>query len=125
MSLLTITLKNNLQLDDVPPGLMSILTEKLTFFNPRWLENDRLGRWNRGTPKMLRYYDKVGKSGLWIPRGYMRQLILLCRRHGIKYRIDDQRRLLPPADFVFKGHLKPFQQVAEMNRRSEGQPMIQ
>jgi superfamily II DNA or RNA helicase len=122
MSLLTITLKNNLQLDDVPPVLMNIITEKLTFFNPRWLENDRLGRWNRATPKVLRFYDKVGKSGLWIPRGYMRQLIVLCRSQGINYRIDDQRRLLPPVDFFFKGHLKPFQQVAasQMLRRDFG-----
>jgi superfamily II DNA or RNA helicase len=99
-------------LKDVPPDIFKILTEKLKFVNPKWLENEKMGRWNRGTPKELRFYDKVGASGLWIPRGYMRQLILLCRRHGVNYEIDDRRRSLPPVDFSFNGRLRPFQRAA-------------
>jgi len=60
----------------------------------------------------LRFYDKVGAAGLWIPRGFMRQLILLCRKSGLKYEIDDRRRCLAPVDFSFKGKLRPFQQDA-------------
>ncbi len=71
-----------------------------------------MGRWNRGTPKMLKFYDKVKGGGLWIPRGYMRQLMLLCRRQGIAYEVDDRRRTLDPVDFRFGGRLKPFQQTA-------------
>lgn len=109
---LVITIKNNLRLENVPPNIKEILIEKLEFLNPKWLENERLGRWNRGTPKVLKFYDKVGPTGLWIPRGYMRQLIMLCRRHKVNLRIDDQRRTLPGVDFSFSGQLKPFQQVA-------------
>ena len=69
-------------------------------------------RWNRDTPQVLRFYDKVGPAGLWIPRGFMRQLILLCRKHKIQYQIDDQRRNLAPLNFDFNGTLRPFQQVA-------------
>jgi len=112
MAPLTITISNNLQLINVPPELMAILTEKLEILNPKWLENDRMGRWNRGTPQVLRFYDKVGDTGLWIPRGFMRQLILLCRKGGIKYEIDDRRRRLAPVNFSFKGQLRPFQQIA-------------
>lgn len=108
----TITISNNLRLKNVPPDLLAILTEKLEILNPKWLENERMGRWNRGTPQVLRFYDKVGPAGLWIPRGFMRQLILLCRKHDIKYQIDDQRRILTPANFDFNGTLRPFQQVA-------------
>jgi superfamily II DNA or RNA helicase len=86
--------------------------ETLTFPNPKWMENERMGRWNRGTPKMLKFFDKVRGGGLWIPRGYMRQLLLLCMREGIPYEIDDQRRTLNPIDFQFDGRLKPFQQKA-------------
>ena len=111
-STLTITLTNNLRLKNVPPDILAILTEKLEILNPKWLENERMGRWNRGTPRVLRFFDRVGHSGLWIPRGYMRQLILLCRKHGIDYEIDDKRRSLPPANFSFNGKLRPFQQVA-------------
>jgi superfamily II DNA or RNA helicase len=112
MSPLIITITNNLRLKNVPPDILKILTEKLKFLNPKWLENEKMGRWNRGTPKELRFYDKVGAVGLWIPRGYMRQLILLCRRHEIKYEIEDRRRSLPPTNFSFQGKLRPFQQIA-------------
>ena len=109
---LIISIKNNLRLENVPPNIKEILIEKLEFLNPKWVENERLKRWNRGTPRVLKFYDKVGASGLWIPRGYMRQLIMLCRRHKVDYRIDDQRRALVGVDFSFGGQLKPFQQTA-------------
>jgi superfamily II DNA or RNA helicase len=112
MSLLTITIKENLRLQNVPPQFMDLLIEKLQFLNPRWLENERMGRWNRGTPRLLKFYDKVGRGGLWMPRGYIRHLINMCRRQGIKFRIDDQRRTLAPVEFSFKGRLKPFQKIA-------------
>ena len=112
MASFTITIANNLRLKNVPPDLRSILTEKLEILNPKWLENERMRRWNQGTPQVLRFYDKVGSAGLWIPRGFMRQLILLCRKHNIKYQIDDQRRSLAPVNFDFSGTLRPFQQVA-------------
>ncbi|MBT8371737.1 MAG: ATP-dependent helicase, partial [Deltaproteobacteria bacterium] len=71
-----------------------------------------MGRWNRGTPQVLRFYDKVGSAGLWIPRGFMRQLILLCRRYGIEYEINDRRRSFVPTNFSFNGTLRPFQRAA-------------
>jgi superfamily II DNA or RNA helicase len=91
---------------------MTHLVEKLEFVNPKWLENDRMGRWNRGTPQTLKFYDTVGRNGIWIPRGYIRPLINTCRRLGIAFRINDQRRRLKPVDFSFSGRLKPFQQIA-------------
>ncbi len=109
---LKITIKENLQLSNVPPELMELLVEKLQFLNPKWLENERMGRWNRGTPKLLKYYDKVGRTGLWIPRGYIRHLINMCRRQGIIFQIDDQRRKFKPVEFTFRGRLKPFQKIA-------------
>jgi superfamily II DNA or RNA helicase len=112
MAPFTITITNNLRLKNVPPDLLALLTEKLELLNPKWVENERMGRWNRGTPQVLRFYDKVGRTGLWIPRGYMRQLILLCRKNDLTYEIDDQRRCQAPVDFFFNGKLKPFQQVA-------------
>jgi len=109
---LKIILTNNLRLSGIPPDIRAKLMETLSFPNPKWLENERMGRWNRGTPKVLRFYDKTRGGGLWIPRGYMRQLLLFCRRRGIKYEIDDRRRALPHVDFNFTGQLKPFQQEA-------------
>jgi superfamily II DNA or RNA helicase len=112
MSSLVITILENLRLKNVPDPLRRSLTEKLQFVNPKWVENERMGRWNRGTPKVLRFFDRDGPDGLWIPRGYLRQLILNCRRLKIDYRLDDRRRKLKPVSFRFKGRLKPFQQKA-------------
>ncbi|NNF99025.1 MAG: DEAD/DEAH box helicase [Desulfobacteraceae bacterium] len=89
-----------------------LLMEKLKIPNPKWLENERMGRWNRGVPKILRFYDTAGKKGLWIPRGYIRQLILLARKQNLEYTIDDRRRLLPSIALNFYGRLKPFQHDA-------------
>jgi superfamily II DNA or RNA helicase len=107
-----ITLTNNLQLAEIPPDFRDLLMEKLRLQNPKWTENVRMGRWNRGVPKELRFYDKVRSDQLWIPRGFMRQLLLLCRRHQITFEIDDRRRSLPPVPFTFEGRLKPFQKEA-------------
>jgi len=109
---LQIVIQNNLRLSGVPPDFRESLKEKLTFDNPKYLENARLGRYNWKTPKQLTYYDTVGKDGLWIPRGYIRHLIDLCKHQGIPYRIVDRRRQFSPVSFAFSGRLKPFQQEA-------------
>jgi len=112
MAPLIIHISNTLRLKGVPPELRQALMEKLEFPNPKWHENERMGRWNRGIPRVLKFYDQVGPDGLWIPRGYLRQLILLCRRSGVDHRIEDRRRSRPPVDFTFRGQLRPFQEDA-------------
>jgi len=84
------------------------LIKQLTMVNPKWLENERMGRWNRGTPRVLRLYSKW-KDSLWIPRGYMRRLLIQSRENDLDPQIDDQRRALPEKDFTFFGTLKTFQ----------------
>jgi superfamily II DNA or RNA helicase len=117
-----ITVTNRLKLSAVPSELRQLLVAKLEFPNPKWVENERMGRWNRSTPPRLRFYAKSGADGLWIPRGCLRQLILDCRRMGIDYQIEDRRRRLPPVDFEFRGTLRPFQQeaVEQMRARDFG-----
>jgi superfamily II DNA or RNA helicase len=108
---LKITLKNNLLLTDVDPDLEKELMTRLTMLNPKWIENNRLGRWNKGVQKEIKCFNRF-KEKLWIPRGYLRQLILECRKHKLAYEMDDQRKTMPMLDFNFKGTLKPFQQKA-------------
>ena len=66
---MTITLKNNLRLSDIPAGLRTLLMEKLRFPNPKWIENARMGRWNRGIPKELKFYDKLRTAISGYPEG--------------------------------------------------------
>ena len=109
---LTITLDARIRLTGFSDELAAYLKEKLTFLNPKWIENERMGRWNRGTKKLLHFYRAYGKKSIRIPRGYTRKLIQHCRRQGIDYRLVDRRRRCDPVDFSFTGRLKPFQQTA-------------
>ncbi|MGA9264426.1 MAG: DEAD/DEAH box helicase [Desulfobacterales bacterium] len=109
---LNIFLRNNLRLAGIPPQLYDLLIQRLKFPNPKYLENARMGRWNRGVPKELRFYYRLRGGGLVIPRGFIRQLITTCRRLSITYTVEDRRRSLPPVDYVFNGQLRPFQQQA-------------
>lgn len=86
--------------------------EALCFPNPKWLENTRMGRWNRGVPQHLHFYSKIRDGGLSLPRGYIRHLIRLCREQNVPYEISDQRRELPPVQLTFSGVLQPFQSQA-------------
>jgi superfamily II DNA or RNA helicase len=119
---LIITIKNHLRLTDIPSRLQDLLVARLQFPNPKYLENRRMGRWNRGVPRQLRYYQRLRGGDLIIPRGYIRQLVDLCRRQKIPFSIEDQRRTLPPVDFSFNGTLRPYQQraVKEMQRKEFG-----
>ena len=107
-----IRLKNNLRVTGIPSELRQILVDKLAFDNPKWIENNRMGRWNGGVPRKLKFYSKIKNDGLWIPRGFLRQLILLSRQQGLEVNIDDQRRSLPAVSYNFTGQLRPFQRAA-------------
>ena len=118
----TLTLSNRLKVNDLPETLREELVEKLTVLNPKWLENERMGRWNRKTPKTLRFYRRIQSDGIILPRGFARQIILLLRKNNLPYKIVDHRRTLPEIDFKFSGQLRPFQKraSAEMMAREFG-----
>lgn len=109
---LKLVLTNRLVLENVSEALSDELVRKLTLPNPKWLENERMGRWNVGTPKELTFYEKKGNRRLIIPRGYIRDVIYLCHRHGLSYQIVDHRRKLGEIDVDFTGTLRAFQHQA-------------
>ena len=106
-----IIINNKLKLSDIPKKFCQSVYSKLTLNNPKWIENNKMGRWNGNTPNHLRFYEKTD-NGLIAPRGFARQLINMAHKHNVSYRIDDQRCILPEIDFTFYGKLKPFQEQA-------------
>ena len=95
---------NKLTCLDVPLELRRAVKTRLTFQNPKWIENKRLGYWNGETPKEIRgYQDREGV--LTLTRGFGRQLLSLCNQNGIRYQVTDKRRTLPEVDFHFEGRL--------------------
>ncbi len=119
---MVITLRNQIHLADAPPDIRSAITGQLGFLNPKWRENERMGRTNFGTPKYLRFYETAGESGLILPRGYMRPLINQLKAAGIDWELVDRRRTLPPVEIPFIGTLKPFQDraLAELTAKEFG-----
>jgi superfamily II DNA or RNA helicase len=109
---LLITIEKDIRLEEIPDRLDQFLKKQLEIPNPKWLENDRMGRWNWATPRTLCFYTRTPDGGLILPRGFMGHLIRCCKKEGIEYRLHDHRRSLPLLDFTFSGELKPFQKAA-------------
>ncbi len=109
---LILTLDRVLTIRKLSAALRQTLKGQLQFDNPRYLEAVRLGRWTRNIPKVLKFYEELGRDGLRLPRGYIRPVVDLCRSRQIAFRIEDRRRQLPPCEFAFGGTLKSFQQRA-------------
>ncbi len=107
-----IILSNNLILRDVPEEIYHLLKNRLQIPNPKWIENERMGRWNGNTPQTLTFYEHDSRGGLIIPRGYIRNLILSCRHRNIPYELIDKRRAFSSVKFDFQGTLRSYQQKA-------------
>ncbi len=107
-NIVKIEIKNKLNISGLNEAMTTAICERLTFVNPKWRENEKQGRWNGETPRVLRYYEPI-PEGISVPRGFVRQLINLSRACGEPFKLNDQRRALPPVDFDFRGQLKGFQ----------------
>ena len=107
-----IVINNKITLKDMPLELSEELKGRLSFINPKWIENDRMGYWNGETPRTLKFYEVTDNGSLVIPRGFIRQLLSLCRREDVTFHIEDAMRVLPDVSFSFEGKLRPYQESA-------------
>lgn len=106
-----IRISNELTVYGSPSIIQRKIKTRLTISNPLWEENERMGRWNGETPRLLSFYQETS-SGLILPRGFLPQLISMVKRFGERFQIEDRRRVLPEVDFQFRGQLRPFQDEA-------------
>ncbi len=106
-----IIISHRLDIIESPDQLARKIRETFTIENPRWIDNDRMSRWNGETDHWLTFY-KNHPGGLTIPRGAMGLILYFCKEMGVRYQIMDQRRTLPEMDFTFAGILKEYQQHA-------------
>lgn len=109
-----ITLTSHLDISGAPEPLLLKIWDTFTIENPRWVDNDRMSRWNGGIAHWLTFYENH-PGGLMIPRGAMGLILFFCKELGVQYQIIDQRRTLPERDFTFAGILKGYQQQAIMD----------
>ena len=69
-----ITIHNRLEISEIPKKLYRAVCEELTIQNPKWIDNNKMGRWNGNTPEHLRFYEKTDNGGLIAPRGFTASL---------------------------------------------------
>jgi superfamily II DNA or RNA helicase len=109
----TLTVSTDCLLEGAPSDLHKAIKDFLTIDNPQYVAARRYGRWigKRLKPKL--YYYRESAKGLYFPRGFSNQAILLCRElTGSSPEIIDKRRVLPETDLHFSGILRPYQQIA-------------
>ena len=106
-----INVSNKLVCSDVPLPLAACITDCLTIMNPRWLENERFGRWQGNTDKYLMFYEGFGDE-MTLPRGFAYRLVNMCREQNVKFKVVDQRNELEEVDFAFNATLRPYQRAA-------------
>mgnify|MGYP000936065655 CR=1 FL=1 len=104
-----ITLTSHLDITGAPDPLLRKIRDAFTIENPRWVDNNRMSRWNGATDHWLTFYENH-PGGLMIPRGAMGLILFFCKEMGVRYQIIDKRRTLPERDFTFAGILKGYQQ---------------
>jgi superfamily II DNA or RNA helicase len=106
-----INIKNKIALTDIPRSIKTEVMSRLSFENPAYQDAQKMGRWTGKIPRYLQFFEETDE-GLVIPRGFIRELLSLCKEKDARYFLDDGRRTLPEVDFNFKGQLRPFQEKA-------------
>ncbi len=98
---------------DVSPQVMRKIQDRLVFTNPEYEQRHLRGEWIGGIPAQINCIRKMGATYV-LPRGFLDQLLDLCRKFQQPYKIIDNRRVLDPVPMEFHGQLKEYQlQAAE------------
>ncbi len=93
------------------PMLVKKLNDRLVFVNPEYELRQSRGEWLGNVPVQIRcLYEQ--RQNLFIPRGFLAQLLELCQRFNVAYRLIDRQRSLKPVEFAFHGMLKGYQERA-------------
>lgn len=94
----------------LPATITKFIKKQLKIINPKWLDNHKMGRYNRETPKYIQIYEYKNKV-MHLPVGWLEALESLLKTHRAKYRIYDLR-ISHPIKIRFKGELREFQKKA-------------
>jgi superfamily II DNA or RNA helicase len=101
-----------IRLEKCPSPLMREITRSLEIRNPRFDEALRCGRWTGGIDEVLELYGFDSKGRLCLPRGFGPEFHRMAVNQGIRPHYEDNRRLLDPIEYHFKGQLRDYQMEA-------------
>lgn len=98
-------------MEGLQPLLDRKIHDRLIFTNPDYELRHNRGEWIGNIAPQINCLRQKGRSYL-LPRGFLDQLLELCKKFQQPYRIVDRRRILDPLDMEFHGELKSYQQEA-------------
>ena len=97
--------------DGLAPLLDRKIHERLVFTNPDYELRHSRGEWIGSISPQISCLRQKGHSYI-LPRGFLEQLLDLCKKFQQPYRLVDRRRMLEPVSVEFHGELKGYQQDA-------------
>lgn len=106
--MITVRVTNRLevgQIDRLPAHVLKQIKNRLSLQNPAYLEAEKRGFWTGNLEREIKGYEVDGDR-LIIPR----ELMGILHRAGVRFQMEDRRRVLPEVAFEFLGTLKDFQQ---------------
>lgn len=87
------------------------INERLVFTNPDYELRHNRGDWIGSIPPQINCIRKTSGQML-LPRGFLDQLLEICKRANQPFRLTDRRRMLDLVPIEFHGQLKEYQQEA-------------
>jgi len=102
---LQITLNNNIKIPraHLNPDLVNFLRDSLNFVNSEYIIKKKLGKSTFGTETYFRMLEE--RDGfVFIPRGFVRELLLYCKDKRIPYHLNDERKNLEQQNIHLKDH---------------------
>jgi len=108
---LSVGRKTSFFASDLPAEVLEQVLGRLTFPNPNYLEAEKRRFYTGNIPPLIKGYE-IAHGQVFVPRGSTRQLMMILRKAGISYQVNDQRRSLAKVDFTFTGELYDFQEQA-------------
>ena len=108
---LVISLSNhvNINRNNIPLLLTNFLKEELNFINTEFIVKKKMGKNTFGMEYYFKFIEETTNE-IFIPRGFIGQLLRYCRENKIEFDFKDERRKLKEIPFSFDSILRGYQQ---------------
>jgi superfamily II DNA or RNA helicase len=106
-----LTIHKKAEILNPPAAVKNEIIKAMTMPNPAYTQAEKFGRYTGHLEPELTFYENRADRISFL-RGYTGRTIGLLKRHGVKFRLQDQRRTLKPLNLTFQGTLRDYQTEA-------------
>jgi superfamily II DNA or RNA helicase len=113
--MITLKITNQIEMGvgSIPDSLFQKIKADLTLKNPQYYNALHYGFDTKGKPKnIVLYRIDPNRENIIIPRGYGGKIIKYLQDHKMKYKIEDDRQLLPKVEFHSRIKPRDYQEKA-------------